>query len=219
MLPLIISCGRSWNFAWHLLWRSTTESNIIVKLLAISQTIHTVCCEDDYFTKGKLKLFNSLFHSVYRVFPKSLFSMADLFATRYLWVVCNEEKCCVVAKRGNGSLGWFTWLVYVHTYCVPIATLNQNKRARLLYLDDAQIIIVKVWKLCEKAGKYTEYLKNGNLELWFWHQCLPKSSPRLLSVQYLEDKVPCIKWKLYYGRVRGQIHLVAQVTNKFLWHF
>ena len=61
--------------------------------------------------------------------------MADLFATRYLWVVCNEEKCCVVAKRGNASLGWFTWLVYVHTYCVPIATLNQNKRTRLLHYE------------------------------------------------------------------------------------
>ena len=32
------------------------------------------------------------------------------------------------------------WLVYVRTYCGPIATLNQNKRSRLLYLGDAQII-------------------------------------------------------------------------------
>ena len=38
-------------------------SKNIVKLLAISQTIHTVCCEDDYFPKEKFKLFNSLFHS------------------------------------------------------------------------------------------------------------------------------------------------------------
>ena len=28
MLPLIISCTRSWNFAWHLLWRSTAESKL-----------------------------------------------------------------------------------------------------------------------------------------------------------------------------------------------
>ena len=32
------------------------------------------------------------------------------------------------------------WLVYVRTHCVSIATLNQNKRSRLLYLGDAQII-------------------------------------------------------------------------------
>ena len=51
-VTLIISCTRSWNFAWHLPWRSTTDKNI-VKLLAISQTIHTVCCEDDYFPNGK----------------------------------------------------------------------------------------------------------------------------------------------------------------------
>ena len=34
------------------------------------------------------------------------------------------------------------WLVYIGTYCVPIATLNQNKRSRLLYLGDAQIKII-----------------------------------------------------------------------------
>ena len=32
------------------------------------------------------------------------------------------------------------WLVYVRTCCVPIATLNQNERSRLLYFGDAQII-------------------------------------------------------------------------------
>ena len=36
---------------------TTTESKNIVKLLAISQTIHTVYCEDNnYFPKGKFKL-------------------------------------------------------------------------------------------------------------------------------------------------------------------
>ena len=29
--------------------------------------------------------------------------MADLFAVRYLWVVCNEDKCCVVTERGRHS--------------------------------------------------------------------------------------------------------------------
>ena len=59
MLPLIISCTGSWKSAWHLLWHLTTESKNIVKLLAISQTIHTVtcCCEDDYFQKEKFKYY------------------------------------------------------------------------------------------------------------------------------------------------------------------
>lgn len=34
------------------------------------------------------------------------------------------------------SLGLFTWLVYVHTDCMPIASLNQSKRSWLLYLGD-----------------------------------------------------------------------------------
>ena len=129
MLPLIISCTRSLNFGWHLLRRSTTESKSIVKLLAISQTIHIVCCEDDFFPKGKFKLFNGLFHSVYLVFPKSLFSIANLLAVRYLWDVwdvCNEDKRCVVTQRAADIP--VAWLVYVSTYCVPIPTLNQNKR-------------------------------------------------------------------------------------------
>ena len=144
----LLSENMQWNYAsfnvtlnypmheimelWHILWRSTTESKNIVKLLAISQTIHSVCCEDDYFPKGQFKLFNSLFHSVYLVFPKSLFFVADLFAVRYLWVVCKKDKCRVLAQRAVDIL--FAWLVFVRTYCVPIATLNQNKRTRLHYL-------------------------------------------------------------------------------------
>ena len=32
-------------------------------------------------------------------------------------------------------------IVYIHTCCVPIATLNQNKQSRLLYLGNMHIII------------------------------------------------------------------------------
>ena len=39
------------------------------------------------------------------------------------------------------SLRLFTCLVYVSTYCVPIAHLRQNKPFPLLYLGHAQIII------------------------------------------------------------------------------
>ena len=83
-----------------------------------------------------------MFHSVYLVFPKSLFSIADLFAMCYLWVVCNEDKCCFETQRTADIrvASMFTWLINVRTNCVPIATLNQNKRTRLLCLGDAQII-------------------------------------------------------------------------------
>ena len=44
---------------------TTTERKNIVKLLAISQTIHTILyCKDNYFPKGKFKLLKGLFHSV-----------------------------------------------------------------------------------------------------------------------------------------------------------
>ena len=38
-----------------------------------------------YFPKRKFKLFNSLYHSVYLVFSTRLFSIANMFAVRYLW--------------------------------------------------------------------------------------------------------------------------------------
>ena len=77
------------------------------------KNIHAVCCEDNYFPKEKFKLFNSLFHSVYLVFSIRLISIADLYAVRYLWDVCKEDKCCVVTHHEGdilvASLGLFTF--------------------------------------------------------------------------------------------------------------
>ena len=89
------------------------------------------------FSKGKIKLFNSLFQSVFPVFRKRFFSIADLFPMSYLWFICNEDKCCVETQCAADFR--VAWLVYVRTYCVPIGTLNQNKRSQFLYLGDAQI--------------------------------------------------------------------------------
>ena len=70
---------------------------------------------------------------MYLVFSIRLISIADLFAVCYLWDVLNEDKCLVVTHRAAdilvASLGLFTWVVYVGKYCVPIVTLNQNKRS------------------------------------------------------------------------------------------
>ena len=77
------------------------------------KNIHAVCYEDNYFPKEKFKLFNSLFHSVYLVFSIRLISITDLYAVRYLWDVCKEDKCCVVTHHEGdilvGSLGLFTF--------------------------------------------------------------------------------------------------------------
>ena len=59
---------------------------------------HQVCCD-------------SLFHSVYLVFPKSLFSIENLFAVRYLWDVCIEDKCCVVTQRA--AVIRVAWIIYL----------------------------------------------------------------------------------------------------------
>ena len=53
----------------------------------------------------------------------------------------NEDKCCAVTHHAADIR--VAWLVYVRTYCVPIATLNQNKRSPSLYLGKAQIIELK----------------------------------------------------------------------------
>ena len=134
MLPSIISCTRSWSFAWHLLWRSTTERKNIVKLMAISQTIHTVCWKNNYFSKRKFKLFNSLFHSVYLVLPKSCFLLKICLPC----VICGMYVMKINAVSWHSVRHTSASLVYVCMYFMPTATLNQKKWTRLLYLGDTQ---------------------------------------------------------------------------------
>ena len=79
-----------------------------------------------------------------------MFSIANLFPVRYPWDVCNDDKCCVMIHHPADIR--VAWLVYVRKYGLPIATLNQNKRSRLLYLGDAQIIlIIKIRQLIKTS--------------------------------------------------------------------
>ena len=133
-LPLIVSCTRSWNLAWHLLWRSTTESKNIVKLLAMSQISHTVCCEDDYFPKGNLNYLIVCFTQC-TLFCSKKFVFYCRFVRRALSVGRMQRRemfCCDKARGRHWRrlacwFGLFT-IVYVSKYCVPITTLNPNKR-------------------------------------------------------------------------------------------
>ena len=205
-----LSHAQSRNFAWHLLWLSTTEGKNIDKLLAISQTPsilqtdrqtdlpsnflkiarllgkikHTVSLRfiilyfgaknrplgtygpeekpsrrvlrGQLFSKGKNWNYLVVCFTQFTLFFSiRLISIADLFAVCYLWDVFNEDKCCVVTHRAAdilvASLGLFTWVAYVRKYCVPITTLNPNKRSWLLYLGDAQIIILPCESTAEKV--------------------------------------------------------------------
>ena len=86
-----------------------------------------------------------MFHLVYLVFPKSLFSIAICLP----WVICGSyvktinAVLCVV-------LGLFTWIVYVRTYCIPIATLNQNKQTLFFYLgiNNQRLLRLKQYPYC-----------------------------------------------------------------------
>ena len=92
-----------------------TKCDSIVKLLAISQQFTSSAARTIFFPKGKFKLFNGLSHSMYLASPKSLFSIANLFAVRYLWDVwdvCNEDKCCVATQRATDLLGCLEMCYY-----------------------------------------------------------------------------------------------------------
>ena len=108
------------------------------------KNVHAVCCEDNYFPKEKFKFFNSLFHWVYLVFSILLFSIANLFAVRYLWDVRNEDKCCVVTHRlVDIHVVWLVYLAFLSSHVLrAYCNFDQNKPSRLLYLGDAQITIV-----------------------------------------------------------------------------
>ena len=66
---------------------------------------------------------------------------------------------CRDTSRGRNS-GGVAWRVYVRTYCVPIATSNQNKRSQLLYLGDAQI-----------TSLYNLFFKTLLCEIDYAHAC------------------------------------------------
>ena len=80
------------------LWKVLSiVENVLVRILNVVSLPLIVC-----FTQCTL------------FFQKILFSIADLFAVRYLWVVCNQDKCSVVPQRAADIR--VAWLVYVRTY-------------------------------------------------------------------------------------------------------
>ena len=95
-----------------------------------------MCCEDDFFP---------IFTQCTFFFQKVCFLLPICLPCVIMWIICNEDKCCVVTQHAADIR--VVWLLYVRTYGVPRATLNQNKRTRLLYLGDAQIITWHVFSL------------------------------------------------------------------------
>ena len=87
------------------------------------------------FQRENFKLFNSLFHLVYLVFPKSLFSIADLFTVCYLWVVCNEDKCCVVTQRAADiRVSWLVCLACLRSHVLRAYCNFESKQANSITL-------------------------------------------------------------------------------------
>ena len=65
------------------------------------------------------------------------------------------------------------WLVYVRTYCVPIAILTQNNRSRLLFLGDAQVITVGSYARCDHFVSIDDALKRVTMlrdAKWKWEE-------------------------------------------------
>ena len=63
------------------------------------------------------------------------------------------------------------WPVYVHWYCMPIATLNQNKQSRKLYFGNAQImstcwITSKFSSVCLQTCSSTLPILRPTYNLW-----------------------------------------------------
>ena len=99
------------------------------------KNIHDVCCEDNYFPKEKFRFFNSLFYSVYLVFSILLFSIANLFAVRYLWDVRNKDKCCVVTHRlVDIRVAWLVYLASLSSHVLRAYCNFESKQATSITL-------------------------------------------------------------------------------------
>ena len=72
---------------------------------------------------------------MYLVFPKSLFSIADLFTVCYLWVVCNEDKCCVVTQRAADiRVSWLVCLACLRSHVLRAYCNFESKQANSITL-------------------------------------------------------------------------------------
>ena len=129
------------NFRHKAVVLRVTFKNIMLKFWSIMYlTLRRVLRGQLFSPKGKFNYLKVFFQSADLVFSIRLISIADLFAVRYLWDVFNKDDCCIVTHRAAdiliAPLGLFTW---ARIACL-LQLLNQNKRSRLLYLGDAQII-------------------------------------------------------------------------------
>ena len=132
------------NFRHKAVVLRVTFKNIMLKFWSIMYlTLRRVLRGQLFSPKGKFNYLKVLFQSADLVFSIRLISIADLFAVRYLWDVFNKDDCCIVTHRAAdiliAPLGLFTW---ARIACL-LPLLNQNKRSRLLYLGDAQIIKIR----------------------------------------------------------------------------
>ena len=114
-----------------------------------------------------------------------------------LWVVCNEDKCCVVMQHAADiRVAWLVHLECLHSHILrAYCNLNQNKQTWLLYLGDAQIKRVKkillpsgspltggfIWSLgtncCPPHPMWGQQTSTGYKLLYTNHQGFPGGKP------------------------------------------
>ena len=101
------------------------------------------------------------------------------------------------------SLRLFTCLVYVSTYCVPIAHLRQNKPFPLLYLGHAQIK-----KFCRSSTLRSHLLMVNSPKKGFflfqWVACEQQTQPRTQAC----SRYPSDQRRFGTKRVLGEFSLI-----------
>ena len=102
----------------------------------LSQTIYTVCCEDDYFPKGKLNYLIVCFTQCSLFFEKVCFLLPICFPfVSHLWFVCNDDKCCVVTQRGaDFRVAWLVYLACLRLHVLRAYSNFESKQAKSISL-------------------------------------------------------------------------------------
>ena len=72
---------------------------------------------------------------MYLVFKRGLFSIAYLFVVCYLWVECNEDKCCVVTQRATDvRVAWLVYLACLRSHVLRDYCNFESKQANTITL-------------------------------------------------------------------------------------
>ena len=147
--PLIISGTRSLNFAWHRLWRSTTENKnmCIVKLLAITKPFTPCAARMIIFQRENVNFLIVCFTQCFLFFQKVCFPLPICSPC----VICGQYVRKINALLRHKARQTFASLSFLRSHVLRAYCNFESKQANSITLygrrPNNKFVQVSIWKI------------------------------------------------------------------------